>query len=147
LDTSLLAERDGKLNPPATTITVKKSKDGEDGYSFNLGTRTAEVGIDAYGEPRTTLVIDHGLEVISDRRLAPTPNHSRMFELFSGMRTCGEAPVLISEFKKEWKSVPGANEASRTRQLRGRDFEDFLERCRLVRVSKEAIDYAKQPEF
>ena len=147
LDTSLLAERDGKLNPPATTITVKKSKDGEDGYSFNLGTRTVEVGIDAYGERRTTLVIDHGLEVISHRRLAPTPNHLKMLELFSGMRTCGEGPVLISEFKKEWKTVPGANKANRTRQVKGRDFEDFLERCGLVQVGEEAIDYAKQPEF
>ena len=37
--------------------------------------------------------------------------------------------------------------ASRARQVKGRDFEDFLERCGLVRVSEEAIDYAKQPEF
>ena len=70
-----------------------------------------------------------------------------MLELFSGMRTCGEGPVLISEFKKEWKTVPIANKASRTRQVKGRDFEDFLERCGLVQVGEEAIDYSKQPKF
>ena len=147
LDTSLLVEKDGTLIPPAATVTVKKSKDGEDGYSFNLGTRTVEVGLDAYGEQQTTLVIDHGLEVISDRRLAPTPNHLKMLELFSGMRRCSEGPVPISDFKKQWRTVPGATKDSRARQVKGRHFEDFLERCGLVRVNGEAIDYTNQPDF
>ena len=147
LDTSLLVEKDGTLNPPAVTVTVKKSKDGEDGFSFNLGTRIVEVGLDAYGEQRKTLVVDHGLEVIGTSKKPPTPNHEKMLELFSGMRTCGEGPVLISDFKEQWQTYPGATPASRARQVKGRDFEDFLERCRLVPVGEDAIDYAKQPEF
>ena len=123
---------------------MKKSKDGDDGYSFNPVTHVVDVGIDAYGEPRTTLVIDHGLEVISYRKLASTPNHLRMLELFSRMRTCGEGPVLISEFKKEWKTVHGATKASRARQVKG---WDFMDRCRLVPVDEEVIDYANQRSF
>ena len=147
LDASLLFEKDVTLNPPAATVSVKKSKDGEDGYSFNLATKVVEVGLDAYGEQRTTLVIDHGLEVISDRRLAPTPNHLKMLELFSGIRRCSEGPVLISDFKKQWRTVPGATKDSRARQVKGRHFEDFLERCRLMPVGEGAIDYTNQPDF
>ena len=147
LDTSLLVEKDGTLIPPAATVTVKKSKDGEDGFSFNLGTKVVEVGLDAYGEQRTTLVIDHGLEVIRTRKKTPTQNHEKMLELFRGLRVCGEGPVPISDFKEQWQSYPGATPASRARQVKGRNFEDFLERCGLVRVSEEAIDYAKQPKF
>ena len=51
------------------------------------------MGLDAYDEPRTTLVVDHGLEVISDRRLALISNYLRMLALFNGMRTCAEASV------------------------------------------------------
>ena len=147
LDTSLLVEKDGTLIPPAATVTVKKSKDGEDGFSFNLGTKVMEVGLDAYGEQRTTLVIDHGLEVISTRKKTPTQNHEKMLELFRGLRACGEGPVPISDFKEQWQTYPGATKVSRGRQVKGRDFEDFLERCGLVRVGEDAIDYAKQSEF
>ena len=147
LDTSLLVEKDGTLIPPAATVTVKKSKDGEDGFSFNLGTKVMEVGLDAYGEQRTTLVIDHGLEVISTRKKTPTQNHEKMLELFRGLRACGEGPVPISDFKEQWQTYPGATKVSRGRQVKGRDFEDFLERCGLVRIGEDAIDYAKQSEF
>ena len=102
------------------------------------------MGLDAYDEPRTTLVVDHGLEVISDRRLALISNYLRMLALFNGMRTCAEASVLISDVNGQWQTIPGATRASRARQVKGRD---FMDRCRLVPVGEEAIDYANQPDF
>jgi hypothetical protein len=70
-----------------------------------------------------------------------------MLELFNGLRACGEGPVPISDFKEQWQTYPGATKASRARQVKGRDFEEFLERCGLVRVGEDAIDNAKQPDF
>ena len=70
-----------------------------------------------------------------------------MLELFRGLRACGEGPVPISDFKEQWQTYPGATKVSRGRQVKGRDFEDFLERCGLVRVSEDALDYAKQLDF